>query len=110
MEHLIDVKGEEVVGIDNLEGGYREHLHSRLHFHEFDLTDQKTLRHVFESHTITHIYHFAAYAAEGLSPFMRKFNYENNLIATTNLVNMAIEFGFGMCWASGVIRFSMERH
>ena len=38
-----------------------------------------------------YVYHFAAYAAEGLSPFIRKFNYTNNLLVTTNLVNMAIK-------------------
>lgn len=93
VEYLIEEKGEDIVGIDNLEGGYREHLHSSLIFYEFDLKDQKALRRVFETHKIDYIYHFAAYAAEGLSPFMRKFNYENNLISTTNLVNMAVEFG-----------------
>jgi UDP-glucose 4-epimerase len=33
----------------------------------------------------------AAYAAEGLSPFIRCFNYENNLLATANIVNNCIK-------------------
>ena len=37
------------------------------------------------------MFHFAAYAAEGLSPFIRQFNYENNLIATTRLINQSIK-------------------
>jgi UDP-glucose 4-epimerase len=37
------------------------------------------------------VYHFAAYAAEGLSPFIRKFNYTNNLISTTRLINQSIK-------------------
>ena len=32
----------------------------------------------------------AAYAAEGLNPFIRKFNYENNLLATANIINECI--------------------
>ena len=38
------------------------------------------------------VYHFAAYAAEGLSPFMRKYNYENNLIASVNLITNSIQY------------------
>ena len=32
----------------------------------------------------------AAYAAEGLSHFIRKFNYENNVIGSINLINAAV--------------------
>ena len=38
------------------------------------------------------MFHFAAYAAEGLSPFIRRFNYTNNLVATANVVNMCIKY------------------
>jgi UDP-glucose 4-epimerase len=37
------------------------------------------------------VYHLAAYAAEGLSPFIRKYNYENNLVATANVINECIK-------------------
>ena len=37
------------------------------------------------------MYHLAAYAAEGLSPFIRKYNYENNLVATANVINQCIK-------------------
>ena len=36
------------------------------------------------------MYHFAAYAAEGLSPFIRTYNYNNNLVSTANVVNECI--------------------
>ena len=36
------------------------------------------------------MFHFAAYAAEGLSPFMRKFNYSNNILSTVNIINQCI--------------------
>ena len=37
-----------------------------------------------------YVYHIAAYAAEGLSHFIRRFNYENNLVGSVNLLNAAI--------------------
>jgi UDP-glucose 4-epimerase len=36
------------------------------------------------------VYHLAAYAAEGLSHFIRRFNYENNLIGSINLINASV--------------------
>ena len=36
------------------------------------------------------VYHFAAYAAECLSPFIRKYNYSNNLLSTANVINECI--------------------
>jgi UDP-glucose 4-epimerase len=38
-----------------------------------------------------YIYHIAAYAAEGLSHFIRHYNYENNLIGGINLINEAVK-------------------
>ena len=40
------------------------------------------IENIFEFHKIDYVYHFAAYAAEGLSPFIRSYNYDNNLKAT----------------------------
>jgi UDP-glucose 4-epimerase len=34
----------------------------------------------------------AAYAAEGLSHFIRGFNYTNNLIGSVNLINAAVNY------------------
>jgi UDP-glucose 4-epimerase len=53
---------------------------------------QDDLSDIFTIHRIDIVYHFAAYAAEGLSPFIRKFNYENNLKATANIVNFCITY------------------
>ena len=41
----------------------------------------------------THVYHLAAYAAEGLSHFIRRFNYTNNLIGSVNLLNASVNTG-----------------
>jgi UDP-glucose 4-epimerase len=45
---------------------------------------------LFERHSFDYVYHLAAYAAEGLSHFIKRFNYNNNLIGSVNLINAAI--------------------
>jgi UDP-glucose 4-epimerase len=45
---------------------------------------------IFEKYEFEYVFHFAAYAAEGLSPFMRKFNYSNNVISTVAIINECI--------------------
>ena len=81
-----------VYGIDDLSGGFIENVHPKVNFIKIDLTDLAALKNFFKSNKIDLIYHFAAYAAEGLSPFIRKFNYENNLIASTNLITCSIQY------------------
>jgi UDP-glucose 4-epimerase len=81
-----------IIGIDNLSGGYKENVPEEVIFYKMDVA-LDSLKPVFESHNIVYVYHFAAYAAEGLSPFIRKFNYTNNLVATANIVNECIRFG-----------------
>jgi UDP-glucose 4-epimerase len=81
----------EVVGIDNLSGGYKENLDERVVFYEADCAAPE-IKTIFEQHKPRFVFHFAAYAAEGLSPFIRKYNYQNNLLATANIVNECIRF------------------
>jgi UDP-glucose 4-epimerase len=80
-----------VIGIDNLSGGYKEHVPEGVIFHELDIANDE-LDPVFANNSIKYVFHFAAYAAEGLSPFIRKFNYTNNLVATANVVNKCIQY------------------
>ena len=89
---IIENTDYEVVGIDDLSGGYTENIHNKVKFYKFNLNDLETLKGVFEKEKIKIVYHFAAYAAEGLSPFIRKYNYENNLIASTNLITCSIQY------------------
>jgi UDP-glucose 4-epimerase len=49
--------------------------------------------HLFDRYNFTHVYHLAAYAAEGLSHFIKRFNYNNNLIGSVNLINAAVNNG-----------------
>jgi len=80
----------KVVGIDNLSGGYKENLNAKVEFWQMDLVTHP-IENCFETHKFDYVFHFAAYAAEGLSPFIRSFNYQNNLVATSKLVNQCIK-------------------
>ena len=81
-----------VVGIDDLSGGYEENIPDEIPYLKFNLIDNESVEKVFKDNKIDIVYHFAAYAAEGLSPFIRKYNYENNLIASINLINASIKY------------------
>ena len=45
---------------------------------------------LFDKHQFRYVYHLAAYAAEGLSHFIRRFNYTNNVIGSINLINESV--------------------
>tara|TARA_R110002153_G_scaffold167263_2_gene319928 strand:- start:1732 stop:2736 length:1005 start_codon:yes stop_codon:yes gene_type:complete len=81
----------KVVGVDDLSGGYVENIPPGVEFFKFDLKELNRIDKLFKTHKPEIVYHFAAYAAEGLSPFIRKYNYENNLISSTNLITCAIK-------------------
>jgi len=89
--YLLD-NGYKVVGIDNLSGGYRESVDSRVDFYEVDLNDAPDVDRVFKATNPDYVYHFAAYAAEGLSPYIRTFNYKNNVICSSNVINACVNF------------------
>ena len=75
-----------VVGIDNLFGGYIENVHPDVIFYREELATAN-LKQIFDKYNFKYVFHFAAYAAEGLSPFMRKFNYSNNVSNILDLQN-----------------------
>jgi UDP-glucose 4-epimerase len=79
-----------IIGIDDLSGGYKENVNNNVIFYNIDINDNTQLKTIFNNHQPDYVFHFAAYAAEGLSPFIRTYNYQNNLIATANIVNECI--------------------
>lgn len=84
-------KNYNVIGVDDLSGGYIENVNKKVIFENYNLID-KNLSELFKKYEFDYVFHFAAYAAEGLSPFIRTFNYQNNLLCTANIVNNCIEF------------------
>jgi UDP-glucose 4-epimerase len=81
-----------VVGIDDLSGGYIENINKKVIFLNVNLTSP-SIKDIFQQYKPKYVFHFAAYAAEGLSPFIRTYNYTNNLLPIANLVNNCINYG-----------------
>jgi len=80
-----------VVGIDDLSGGYIENINKKVIFLNVNLTSP-SIKDIFQQYKPKYVFHFAAYAAEGLSPFIRTYNYTNNLLPIANLVNNCINY------------------
>lgn len=83
-------RGHEVVVCDDLSGGCLDNIPSGALFVQGSCSDADFVDEMFRSHEIDYIFHLAAYAAEGLSHFIRKFNYTNNVIGSINLINAAL--------------------
>ena len=87
--------GFDVIGVDNLSGGFESNTEAFVSaggvFVVGDLQDTNVVDDIFAKYgPFDHIFHLAAYAAEGLSHFVRHFNYVNNLGATVLLINAAV--------------------
>ena len=83
-------KGYKVVGIDDLSGGYVDSVHKDVTFYEQDLGNRVAVENIFSSEKPDYVFHFAAYAAEGLSPFIRNYNYTNNVLSSANIINACV--------------------
>ena len=83
-------RGMIVTAVDDLSGGFLRNVPPGVRFVQGDLRDVNFVKSLFAEKRIDYIYHLAAYAAEGLSHFIRRFNYETNLLASINLLNEAV--------------------
>ena len=90
--HLVQ-GGHKVVVLDDLSGGFADQVDSRALFVRGSILDHALLGRLFDEHRFDYVYHLAAYAAEGLSHFIKRFNYENNLVGSVNLINEAVKHG-----------------
>ena len=82
--------GMDVVATDDLSVGVRENVPGGAEWRPGDLADEAFVRSLWRDGRFDHVYHLGAYAAEGLSHFIRAFNYRTNLEASVNLINQAI--------------------
>ncbi len=83
--------GWEVVGIDDLSGGAKENVPAGVPLEVIDCSCP--LDDVFARFRPTAVYHLAAYAAEGLSHHIPVFNYQNNVVATANVLSATYRCG-----------------
>lgn len=88
-DHLIQM-GHRVIVLDDLSGGFRDNVNENAVFIEGSITNNELIEKIFEEYKFDYVYHLAAYAAEGLSHFIRRFNYENNLLGSINLINQSV--------------------
>ena len=85
--------GHRVVVLDDLSGGFRENVPDGCRFVQASILEHDLLDRLFAEERFDHVYHLAAYAAEGLSHFIKRFNYNNNVIGSVNLINAAVNHG-----------------
>ena len=87
--HLLEM-GHSVVVLDDLSGGFKDNISNSAKFINGSIIDQELINKLFQEYNFTYVFHLAAYAAEGLSHFIRNYNYTNNLIGSVNLINASI--------------------
>ena len=75
-----------VVILDDLSGGFADQAPAGARLITGSVADAHLLQELFSEYRFDYVYHLAAYAAEGLSHFIRRFNYTINLIGTANLI------------------------
>jgi UDP-glucose 4-epimerase len=87
---LLD-KDHEVVVVDDLSGGFADNVPDGAVFQEGSVVDYTLMESLFETHEFEYVFHLAAYAAEGLSHHIRRFNYENNVVASAGLISLSLK-------------------
>jgi UDP-glucose 4-epimerase len=86
-------RGSDVCVLDDMSGGFADNVPAGARLVEGSVTDPALVDRLFESERFDHVYHCAAYAAEGLSHFIKRFNYTNNVIGSVNLINASVNTG-----------------
>ena len=89
--HLADAflaKSYDVVGIDNLLGGYKENVPSGVDFHNIDLDNLELIQPLFES--VDLVVHTACTAYEGLSVFSPSLVVRNTMQIATNIMSACV--------------------
>jgi UDP-glucose 4-epimerase len=90
-QHCLDL-GFNVIVIDDLSGGFIDNVPEGCIFENCSILDMERMESIFASYRPEYVYHLAAYAAEGLSHFIRNYNYNNNLIGSMNVINACIKY------------------
>jgi len=103
-------KGYLVVGVDDLSGGYEDFLpvHDNFKFYKINIESEDIAK-IFKENEIQSVFHFAAYAAEGLSPFIREHNYKNNLIASCRIINECIKHKCKLIFTSSMAVYGDQK-
>ena len=95
--HLL-AAGHRVIALDDCSGGFKDQVPAGAEFVLGSITDVALVDRLFAQHKFEFIFHLAAYAAEGLSHFIKRFNYTNNLLGSVNLINASVNIGTVKCF------------
>ncbi|OIO52938.1 MAG: UDP-glucose 4-epimerase [Parcubacteria group bacterium CG1_02_44_65] len=82
--------GHKVVVLDDLSGGRLANVPGGAELKVGSILNRNLIRSLFDRYRFDYVFHLAAYAAEGLSHFIKRFNYENNLLGSINMINAAV--------------------
>lgn len=96
VDHALNM-GHDVIAVDDLSGGFLENVNQRAIFIKGSIEDSTFINQLFEKYKFDYVYHLAAYAAEGLSHFIKRFNYMNNLLGSVNIINASVNLGSVKC-------------
>jgi len=86
-------RGEDVVVVDNLSTGVRGLVAEEAHFHLGNIGDQTLLRDLLRRHKVSAVIHFAGSLVVPESVENPLAYYENNTLASRNLVESCIQAG-----------------
>ena len=95
VQYILEKTNHIIIALDNYKGGFEEYIpivEGRILKVKLDLSNQYEVEELFKKYYIDYIFHLAAFAAEGLSPFMRCHNYQENTVNSAFLINMAIKY------------------
>ena len=98
--------GHRVVVLDDLSGGFVDNVVRRPSSSRAAIDDGPG-RWPVRRDPFDYVFHLAAYAAEGLSHFIKRFNYTNNLFGSVNLFNASINHGVSSALCSPLPSRSM---
>jgi UDP-glucose 4-epimerase len=97
-DHCLSL-GMQVVATDDLSGGFFENVSKKAIWEKGDLKNRDFVKGLWVNHgPFDYIYHLGAYAAEGLSHFIRSYNYSTNLVASMHLINEAVKSKVCKCF------------
>lgn len=97
-----------IVGIDDLSSGYESNLPRsiRFSFYAISVTNETKLTSLFLDYTFDICFHFACYAAEGRSNYIRRFIHYNNTVGTANVINACLYYNCKLIFTSSVAVYS----
>lgn len=101
-------RGHGVTVLDDLSGGFRDNVPAEAEFVHGSILDERAIARLFAARRFEHVFHLAAYAAEGLSHFIKRFSYENNVIGSVTLINAALNTGVkGFVYTSSIAVYGL---